>query len=85
MQLIKQEQLQLKVLLLPKGDIELSGGNQNTAIFASGSTKPTGATYTVEVEDVKSTGTVNSTAIYAAAGATVNLTGGTSGSTTDQG
>ena len=48
------------------GDVKLEGGKGNLAIYAKGSTRPTGVNETVIVRKVISNNTKNSVAIYAA-------------------
>ncbi|QQS88323.1 autotransporter-associated N-terminal domain-containing protein [Fusobacterium canifelinum] len=58
------------------GDISLTGGVGNLAIFAVGGALPTGATNQVSVKEVKGTNTKNSVFVYGSAGAKINITNG---------
>ncbi|MHB9342824.1 autotransporter-associated N-terminal domain-containing protein [Fusobacterium polymorphum] len=58
------------------GDISVTGGVGNLAIFAVGGALPAGTTNQVEVGEVKGTNTKNSVLVYGSNGAKINITKG---------
>ena len=58
------------------GDISVTGGLGNLAIFAVGGALPGGTTNQVEVGEVKGTNTKNSVLVYGSNGAKINITKG---------
>ena len=58
------------------GDISVTGGLGNLAIFAVGGTLPSGTTNQVEVGQVKGTNTKNAVLVYGSNGAKINITKG---------
>ncbi|WP_339012198.1 autotransporter-associated N-terminal domain-containing protein [Fusobacterium animalis] len=58
------------------GDISVTGGVGNLAIFAVGGALPTGTTNQVEVGEVKGTNTKNSVLVYGSNGAKINIAKG---------
>ncbi|WDD89536.1 autotransporter-associated N-terminal domain-containing protein [Fusobacterium nucleatum] len=58
------------------GDISVTGGVGNLAIFAMGGALPTGTTNQVEVGEVKGTNTKNSVLVYGSNGAKINIAKG---------
>ena len=58
------------------GDISVTGGVGNLAIFAVGGTLPSGTTNQVEVGQVKGTNTKNSILVYGSNGAKINIAKG---------
>ena len=58
------------------GDISVTGGVGNLAIFAVGGALPTGTTNQVEIGEVKGTNTKNSVLVYGSNGAKINITKG---------
>ena len=58
------------------GDVSVTGGVGNLAIFAIGGTLPSGATKQVTVGEVKGTNTKNSVLVYGSNGAKIEITKG---------